>query len=364
MGLLFLTNLAEVCRRAMPYVTDVIEVDGWQKRARGSGGYPGRVKGRSAHHDAGSPLSDGWPAVNYETFIAAAKPISNVHLDRKAVCWIQAAGATNTIGKGGPMGDFAKDDGNAWQLGREEGNNGVGEPWPDLQVRAGIELDAHWYLEYGEQFGWRFPLDPVQFFEHRQWAPGRKIDRKGAARCVVDGIEYVFAEGYSYWNADLLLTCISRRIETLRSSNGGEPIVVPPTPIDPQRPPAPTYPDPGDDDDMATELLVFPSIENTVVRKLGNTLAYIKGGEASDVEHRTPGVIVRNMDVEAAAEDMPADWLFHQILQSCSTHSVPPPFVQRNGGLLLSWRKAGATDAARFGVLEQPSTGDGVTGTY
>src|SRR5690606_25950387 len=110
-------NLAEVCRRALPFVTDVIEVDGWQRRARGSGGYPGRVKGRSGHHDAGSPMSDGWPAVNYETFISAARPVTNLHLDRTARLWVCAGGATNTVGKGGPLGDFGLNDGNAWQLG-------------------------------------------------------------------------------------------------------------------------------------------------------------------------------------------------------------------------------------------------------
>lgn len=212
MGTLYLTDLADVVESAQPYVQNVIEMSGWQNRARGSGGYNGRAKGVSRHHDAGSVLSDGFSAANYETNIASAKPICNLHLDRKGNVFVCAAGATNTIGAGGPMGEFALNDGNAWQIGIEAGNNGVGEVWPEVQVRAYIELEARLWLAYHDRFGWSFPLHPDQFFDHRRWAPGRKIDRKGHAEATVDGVHYVFAQGYSDWDTDLYNQVVSKRI--------------------------------------------------------------------------------------------------------------------------------------------------------
>jgi hypothetical protein len=211
MGSLYLTDLADIVRKGQPHITSVIEVDGWQRRARGSGGYNGRAKGVSHHHDAGHPNSDGWPSVNYETFIASAKPVTNLHLDRKGNVWVCAAGATNTIGLGGPMGDFALNDGNAWQIGIEAGNNGVGEVWPDVQVRAYVELSARLWIGYSERFGWTFPLNPNQFFDHRRWT-SRKIDRKGEAGCTIDGVRYQFATGYNYWDTTLYLKAVEYRI--------------------------------------------------------------------------------------------------------------------------------------------------------
>lgn len=233
MGSLYLTDLADVVELAQPFVQNVIEMPNWQTRARGSGGYNGRAKGVSRHHDAGSILSDGFPAANYETFIADAKPITNLHLSRKGDVYVCAAGATNTIGAGGPMGDFALNDGNAWQIGIEAGNNGVGEVWPEVQVRAYIELEARLWIAYSARFGWNFPLNPDQFFDHRRWAPNRKIDRKGHAECTVDGIHYVFAQGYSYWNTDLYNQVVSKRILTLMTPPTPNPVPNPtPGPVD------------------------------------------------------------------------------------------------------------------------------------
>jgi hypothetical protein len=229
MGSVYLTDLADVVASAQPYVKNVIEFPGWQTRARGSGGYNGRAKGVSRHHDAGSVLSDGFPSANYETYISPSKPITNLHLSRKGDVYVCAAGATNTIGLGGPMGDFALNDGNAWQIGIEAGNTGLGEVWPEVQIRAYIELEARLWLAYHDRFGWSFPLHPDQFFDHRRWAPTRKIDRKGHAECTVDGVHYVFAQGYSSWNTDLYNQVVSKRVLEI--------IGTPPTPEPPPVPP-------------------------------------------------------------------------------------------------------------------------------
>ena len=62
MGTRYLTDLADVCRRTG---YPVIEVDGWQSRARGSGGYDSsRPNHIMVHHTASGPSSDGWDDVN------------------------------------------------------------------------------------------------------------------------------------------------------------------------------------------------------------------------------------------------------------------------------------------------------------
>jgi hypothetical protein len=220
-------------------VKRVITLDGWKRRARGSGGYNGRAKGVSHHHDAGGRLSDGLPAAMYETFTAPARPIANLHLSRGAEVFVMAGGATNTIGAGGPMGDFAKDQGNAWQIGIEAGNTGLGEVWPADEVRAYIEMSAQLWIAYHEPFGWALPLNLDQFFDHRRWAPGRKIDRKGEAICEFNGREIVFARGYSYWDTELYYEVVTERIEQIIAPppqpKPDPPIVVTPTPTDPTK---------------------------------------------------------------------------------------------------------------------------------
>lgn len=176
MGALYLTDLADILRAAgLP----VIELPGWKTRARGSGGYdPARgAEGISVHHTAESPLMDGSASAVYGAINHPSKPISNCYVSRKGVWYVQAAGASNTSGKGGPYHGIPLDSANARTIGIECGNDGVGEAWPDDQVTSILHGVAALYRTYGERFGWGIELGRV--YAHFEWAPGRKIDPRG-----------------------------------------------------------------------------------------------------------------------------------------------------------------------------------------
>src|SRR5262245_56017139 len=94
----FLTDLADLLDRAG---LDVVTVDGWQTRARSSGGYAdGRPWCVVWHHTASrsTPENDVSYILN-----SSDAPLCNVYVARDGEMWVIAAGATNTNGKGGPM---------------------------------------------------------------------------------------------------------------------------------------------------------------------------------------------------------------------------------------------------------------------
>ena len=168
MGSRYLTELANWCRAAG---LATIEVDGWQHRARSSGGYEAdRPWVVAWHHTASatSPEND----VNYICYGSPDAPISNLLLDRGGMVWVCAGGATNTNGKGGPYpvtrGTVPKDSMNTHAVSIEAANNGVGEWWPQQQIDAYFVLS----LMLAERLG----LAPDDICEHQVWAPDRKID--------------------------------------------------------------------------------------------------------------------------------------------------------------------------------------------
>ena len=166
----YLTDLADVVRGAG---ITVIEMDGWQTRARGSGGYAsGRPTHVMCHHTASGPSSDGWPDANYCTFSSSSKPLCNLYLNRGGSVWICAAGATNTNGSGGPLDGVPADSMNTHAIGIEAGNAGTGEPWPATQQDAYVALVAALVAGYH--------LAHVR--SHFEWAPGRKVDPAGPSR--------------------------------------------------------------------------------------------------------------------------------------------------------------------------------------
>ena len=172
MGSRYLTDLAAVCRRTgFP----VIEVDDWQNRARGSGGYDsGRPNHVMIHHTASGSGSDGWPDVNYICYGDEDAPLSNLYLSRNGTIYVCAAGATNTNGSGTDVcGVTADDSMNSSAIGIEAGNNGVGEPWPRVQQDSYVALVAALCDAYG--------IGVEQIHSHAQWASGRKIDPAGSS---------------------------------------------------------------------------------------------------------------------------------------------------------------------------------------
>lgn len=182
MGARYLTDLADVCRRAGLVV---VEVDGWQTRARGSGGYDsGRPNHVMVHHTASGPSSDGWPDVNYCTYGDDDAPLCNLYLARDGTVYVCAGGATNTNGTGhDPCGAIPDDSMNSSAIGIEAGNDGTGERWPPAQC------DAYVLLVDALCDAYAIPTGRVH--AHAEWSPQRKYDPAGPDR---------WAAGASTWN--------------------------------------------------------------------------------------------------------------------------------------------------------------------
>lgn len=215
----YLTDLADVVRGAG---LDVIESDGWQTRARSSGGYAdGRPWCVLWHHTASqtSPAND----VSYIVSGSPDAPLSNLYLARDGSVWICAAGATNTNGKGGPLavgrGTVPLDSMNTYAIGVEAANSGNGEQWP------GVQIDAYFALSLALTDAYGLAADDVA--THAEWAPTRKIDPATAA--AVKGIWQPRSINSSgTWNLDDL------RAEC-RARSSSSPTPTPPTPEDDMR---------------------------------------------------------------------------------------------------------------------------------
>ena len=167
-----LLDLADVLRHAG---LRVHEVDGWPQRQRGGTGY-GQVDpiGIIVHHTASSSGWDGEPDVDYLALECDVAPMSNLYVDRDGRWWVLAGGATNTNGTGGPWGPIPLDSANSRVIGIEAGNNGVGEPWPDVMQDAYVAGVAALADAYGVEAG--------NILSHQEWAPTRKVDPAGPSR--------------------------------------------------------------------------------------------------------------------------------------------------------------------------------------
>jgi hypothetical protein len=172
MGSVYLTELANWCRAEG---LRVVEMGGWQHRARSSGGYEsGRPWCVMWHHTASTttPANDASYICNSED-----APLANLLLARDGEVWVCAGGATNTNGKGGPVG-FSKgvvpqDSMNTHAVGIEAANNGIGELWPREQIDA--------YFVLNNMLCRRLGLNPEDCCTHQYYAPDRKIDPATAA---------------------------------------------------------------------------------------------------------------------------------------------------------------------------------------
>jgi hypothetical protein len=170
----YLVELVEVLEAAG---LNVIAVDGWETRARGSGGYDGdRPWAILWHHTASqtTPEND----VGYICYGCPDAPVANLYLARTGEVWVCAAGATNTNGKGGPYttsrGVVPVDQMNTHAVSIEAANAGTGETWPQVQIDAYFTIANALAAAYG--------LDPaLDNVSHAAWTPGRKIDPAVAA---------------------------------------------------------------------------------------------------------------------------------------------------------------------------------------
>ena len=212
MGSRYLTDLAGILRGAG---LSVVEVDGWQYRARSSGGYePDRPWVVMWHHTASqtSPEND----VNYIVSGSPDAPLANLYIARDGTVYVCAGGATNTNGKGGPVtvsrGTVPVDSMNSFALGCEIANTGVGETYPQAQIDAAFGMSLAVCAAYG--------LVVVDALGHVDWSPGRKID-PATATAVAGPWQPRSINSSGSWNVDDLHAELVARSGTAPPTPGG-----------------------------------------------------------------------------------------------------------------------------------------------
>lgn len=168
MGGLYLVDLADRLRAAGLHV---VELDGWQTRARSSGGYDDAGPWAVFWHHTASG-GDGAADADYCTFGSPDRPVCNVVVGRDGIVHVCAAGGTNTNGKGGPLTlpggrTIPLDGANSRVFGIELSSDGVGMTYPVAQLDAAMVVSLT-VAGYG--------IRPDDVVTHYVWAPTRKID--------------------------------------------------------------------------------------------------------------------------------------------------------------------------------------------
>lgn len=143
----------------------VAEVDGWKTRGHAQMGV---VHGVICHHTAGSR---GGNMPSLSTVIKGrpdlSGPLCNLGLGRDATWYVVSAGLAYHAGRGSWQGVTA---GNSQMIGIEAENDGVGEPWPDVQMDAYARGVAAVLTHIGAA--------PIMCAGHKEYAlpKGRKTD--------------------------------------------------------------------------------------------------------------------------------------------------------------------------------------------
>ncbi len=184
----------------------VVEVDGWERRARsGNRPYTAVPTHVMVHHTASNTSAAN--DVAYITHNAQYAPLANILLDRTGVVWLCAAGPTNTNGTGSDTwgGGTPPDSMNACAIGIEIANNGTGEPYSTPQQRALHTLCVELLKYIGRSSHY--------LRAHFEWSPGRKIDPAGSSW---------YAVGSDMWN---MVAMRSNVQELIDAQTPGEPVV-------------------------------------------------------------------------------------------------------------------------------------------
>lgn len=145
--------------------------DGWEGRGRP---YSFKPKAIVCHHTASNRNSGNFSSENIVTNGRPDLngPLCQFLLGRDGTVKIIAAGYANHAGYGGPKAGIPANQANTYAYGIEAENDGIGEPWPAVQLNAYYRLCAA-LLEY---MGTK---DVSKVIGHKEWAPGRKIDPTG-----------------------------------------------------------------------------------------------------------------------------------------------------------------------------------------
>jgi hypothetical protein len=201
---LYIVDMLDVLRAAGCKVAENSTTNGWQSRARSSGGFPDQPLGVQWHHTASatSPAND----LSYMINGSPDRPVGNVLLDRTGTYWPIAAGAANTAGKGGPLtmsrGTIPLDSANSRTFAIEAANNGVGEAWPTVQMDA--------YFAGSNALNARFGNAPSDVFNHQTWAPTRKIDPATANGVQGSWCPRSSTSSGTWHQADVIAECVRR----------------------------------------------------------------------------------------------------------------------------------------------------------
>lgn len=148
------------------YGLKVQKVPGWRKRGRDGTFDP---RGVMPHHTGSAKTSGNSPCLGIVTAGRSdlPGPLSNFLLARDGTIILVAAGRCNHAGYGGPIKGIPKDSGNAYLLGIEAENDGIGEAWTRVQLHAYAVL-CRVVLE-------RMNRTAYHTIAHREWTT-RKID--------------------------------------------------------------------------------------------------------------------------------------------------------------------------------------------
>lgn len=148
---------------------DVRTIDGWRERGR-----PGPVtyKAVTLHHTASNKDSGPAPALNICVHGRPdlAGPLCQIHIARDCTVTVIAAGRANHAGEGGPLKGIPADSANAYAVGIEVENNGIGEKWSE-KLRRTIGIVVAILLR-------RMKRRARMCFGHKEWTT-RKIDPFG-----------------------------------------------------------------------------------------------------------------------------------------------------------------------------------------
>lgn len=184
------TDLADVCRKAG---LKVVEAPGWETRGHG---HLTAVRTIVCHHTAGpSAAADPSPfpslkvvrdgRFNQRTQLWDLRgPLAQLGLGRDGTVHVIASGVARHAGA---VRDASY--GNSYSLGIEAENDGVGEPWPAVQMAAYVRLCAALVNRYG--------LTSGRVLAHREVCKpvGRKIDPTGIDMPAFRGQVARVAEG-------------------------------------------------------------------------------------------------------------------------------------------------------------------------
>lgn len=154
--------LADVLRAAG---LKVAEQPGWQNRGHAP---MGTVRGVICHHTVG-PRRGNMPSLGVVTNGRPdlKGPLAQLGLGRDGTWYVIAAGLAYHAGKGNWQGVTA---GNSQMIGVEAENDGVGEPWPEIQMDAYARGVAAILKHVG--------AGPIMAAGHKEYClpRGRKID--------------------------------------------------------------------------------------------------------------------------------------------------------------------------------------------